>query len=107
MDCLYLGEKVGATEDGRDSHACRIHEICTKVGHTTPYASCASCKEKLTLESTNLGKAYRDPLEMLDRNRERTHSLRGMLAGGQAFLICGGPSAKNYPVELLNKRGIF
>lgn len=107
MDCLYLGEKVNRTEDGLGIHDCRIHKFCTKTGREPQVASCEHCKQKLTLDSPGLGKHYRDPLTVLDRHLNPTESIRHILAGGSAFLICGGPSAKNLPLERLKNRGLF
>jgi len=48
-----------------------------------------------------------DPLKVIDRNRQPTTALRGMLAGRSAFLLGGGPSANDLPLELLSQRGIW
>jgi len=48
-----------------------------------------------------------DPLLVFDRDRNKNHSLRNMLAGRPAFLVCGGPSAKHLPLERLNERGVW
>lgn len=48
-----------------------------------------------------------DPLRMEDRFGNRNHTLRGMLAGGSAFLVGGGPSANDLPVGKLANRGLF
>jgi len=48
-----------------------------------------------------------DPLIILDRTRTQTTAVHNLLAGGAAFLIGGGPSANNLPLELLATRGIF
>ena len=47
-----------------------------------------------------------DPLEIIDVRRHQTDSLRDLLAGRSAFLVCGGPSAKPH-LEKLNRRGVF
>ena len=54
------------------------------------------------------GPAWRDPLVMLDKQRNVvSDSLRDLLAGHSAFLVCGGPSANELPLEHLNTRGIW
>lgn len=48
-----------------------------------------------------------DPLVILDRTREPTTALRGLLAGRPSFLVCGGPSTKSLDLGLLRQRGVF
>lgn len=48
-----------------------------------------------------------DNLLVIDRNRQPTDALRNMLAGASAFIVCGGPSANELPLELLGLRGIW
>lgn len=50
---------------------------------------------------------FLDPLQVLDRTREQTHSLRNLLAGGTAFLVVGGPSAKSLDLTQLRQRGLW
>jgi hypothetical protein len=51
--------------------------------------------------------AQDDSLVVTDRWLRPTHALRDMLAGGHAFLLCGGPSAQCLPLERLAERGIW
>lgn len=46
-----------------------------------------------------------DPLEFFDRYRQPA-SLRDMWLGTSAFLVCGGPSLNDIPLERLKDRGI-
>lgn len=47
-----------------------------------------------------------DPLEVFDRWRRPTESLRDLWRGSAGFLVCGGPSLKTLPIERLKERGI-
>ncbi len=51
--------------------------------------------------------AFIDPLTILDRTRTPNHSLRNMLAGRPIFLVVGGPSLKQIPIEQLKQRGVW
>ncbi len=64
---------------------------------------CNGCKARLE----GFGSQWKDPLVVLDRDREQTHSLRNLLAGRSAFLLCGGPSANDEPLELLVSKGMW
>lgn len=108
-DCVYLREeKTGKkTEDDRQTHECKIHDVCTKIGKSNPYASCEECKDNLTLESDDFAKKFQDQLLITNWTGESTHHLRDLLANTPTFLVCGGPSAKKLPLERLNQRGIW
>ncbi len=54
-----------------------------------------------------LAKNWEDPLQIIDRTRQPTTSLRNMLAGGSAFLVVGGPSSKQLDLSKLKQRGIW
>jgi len=95
MDCVYRGDGISGT-----SHQCFLKEECKSE-------ESASCVEKLLLEDPDFLNKWKDPLVVLDRNRNPTVSVRNLLAGGPAFLVGGGPSTKSIPLELLNSRGIF
>src|SRR5690606_15550299 len=108
-DCVYLvDEQVKRqTPDGRQVFKCRIHEHCTKEGKSNPYSSCENCKQKLTTDDKKLKSEFLDPLKMYDRDKNQTHSLRNLLAGNPAFLVCGGPSAKQLDLTKISQRGCF
>jgi hypothetical protein len=54
-----------------------------------------------------LDRKWVDPLKLYNRKREPIDALRGLLAGRSAFLVCGGPSAKQLPLEALNSKGTW
>lgn len=68
---------------------------------------CKDCSHKLTLADEHFKEKWIDPLTILDRRRQKTSNLRNLLAGGDAFLVGGGPSSNDIPLEQLNRRGIF
>lgn len=67
---------------------------------------CAGCAQRLPIDGA-LAKDFQDPLVVLDRQRTETTVLRNLLAGGAAFLLCGGPSTASQPLELLARRGLW
>jgi len=70
--------------------------------------TCDRCKEKLLLNDPLLINKFRDPLKIIDKEETRVTCLEGMLKGHSiAFLVCGGPSAKDLPMEHLNRRGCW
>ena len=106
MDCVYLREETKEkTPDDRIIHHCLIHGSCTKSGKSHPVASCTDCRKSLTLNQNLSG--FLDHLTMLDRTGKSNSSLRNLLAGRPSFLVCGGPSAKDLPLENLTRRGIW
>jgi len=52
-------------------------------------------------------KMVKDNLIILDRERNPTTCLHNLLAGRSAFLVCGGPSSNDSPLEMLSSRGIW
>lgn len=48
----------------------------------------------------------KDPLVAYDRHGYMTDSLRDIWRGSAGFLVCGGPSLKQLPIERLAERGI-
>lgn len=69
---------------------------------------CDGCKQCLELIDPMFVEKWVDPLTMIDRSRRpASDALRNLLANRPAFLLCGGPSANDLPLELLNRRGIF
>jgi len=70
-------------------------------------SSCIECGSKLTIDQPDLAAQFVDPLVILDRRRAKTSVLRDLLAGRSAFLLCGGPSANELPLEQLSERGIW
>jgi hypothetical protein len=71
-------------------------------------AACCNCPTKLTIDDPKFLETWRDPLEVIDRNRNPAGDvLRNLLAGSSVFLLCGGPSANDLPLEDLGRRGIW
>lgn len=69
---------------------------------------CYDCKDKLEINDRKFLSKWVDPLLIIGRNRSpATALLRNFLARGSAFLVGGGPSANELPLELLNHRGIW
>lgn len=105
--CVYLDHahpgKVGP--NGNSAYDCRIHGQCTIAGPNKMLASCEHCDDKLTKASPDFATRFVDTLRITDRRRIETDALQNMLNGGVAFLVCGGPSAKDLPLERLNERG--
>lgn len=112
MTCIYLRHpRPQALADGRTVHGCDIHELCTPQPHAdgtaNPYAACPLCRDSLPADSRDLAARYRDPLAVYTADKRPTDALRGMLKGGVAFLVCGGPSAKQLPLEQLQQPGCW
>lgn len=74
---------------------------------TRGFESCEKCASSLSINDKQFAAKWEDPLVILDRQRVQTTSLRGMLAGGSAFLIGGGPSANELPLALMARRGVW
>lgn len=86
-DCTYLFE-------GRCSRSC--------------LACKANCPDMLARSDEQFLKKWTDPLTVISRSRvPASDVLRDMLAGGAAFLIGGGPSANELPLEWLNRKGVW
>jgi hypothetical protein len=69
--------------------------------------SCDRCGEKLKLGDAGFAGKFRDPLRIIDKDSNKVTCLEGMLGKGIGFLLCGGPSAKQLPMEQLNRRGCW
>jgi len=106
---VYLKEALPdkKTDDGRQTYKCAIHEVCTKTGLNFPYASCEDCCERLTLDAKCFDKRFQDDLVIQDWCGVKTHALRNLLANGTAFLVAGGPSARQLDLSKIEQRGIF
>jgi len=102
MKCVYQGDRLNG-----DRAACMIHGECSPGGTHRRLPRCNGCSSKLQAGDPEFGNKWLDPLVVLDRTKTVNHSLRNMLAGGPAFLVCGGPSTKNEPLERLNQRGCW
>lgn len=105
--CIYLAEQLNNKVGDWQTYACRLLSRCTLESNNVGVAACADCKDRLTLDGPDLAEKFLDPLVVTDSRKTPTHALRGMLAGGPAFLVCGGPSVKLIDYNRLNDRGIF
>lgn len=104
--CVYLGSMKSG--DVRSPiHACQLHGVCCPGKKVEHVIACKECRDRLNLDNHNLADDFLDPLLLLDQERNPTHSLRNMLKGMPTFLVCGGPSAKDLPLDNLERRGIW
>jgi hypothetical protein len=103
-DCLYLGETL---EHNRCQ--CALFSVCQPQPDGTDVQDCESCNEYAPQKvSFQPAQEWIDPLIITDRTgTDKTTVLRNMLGGGAAFLVCGGPSLKDLPIDKLAERGIF
>ena len=110
-DCVYLDQD--SIEFGRQP-------ICYRYGKcrlTTPkdtefpaagIPSCDTCKEKLLISDPDLAGKFRDPLHIVDKHAKAVTCFEAsMRHPGIAFLVCGGPSARQLPMSDLNRRGCW
>jgi len=102
MNCAYLGERTNG-----DRAACLVHGECSPTGTHPKLPRCSSCRSQLFSNDPKFADKWIDPLIILDREKTVNHSVRNLLAGGSAFLVCGGPSTNNIPLEQLNLRGCW
>ena len=106
MSCVYLGEAKDEFRNKEMLFACQINGECVQKNGNRRLAQCSKCRSRLELDHPDFASKWVDPVVVYDRQREPTTALRNMLAGGSAFLVCGGPSA-NPLLERLNSRGCF
>lgn len=99
--CVYYGDQI---KEGQPEHLCQIHEKCV-LRRGRRIASCDKCKQKLGYDDPK--DDWIDPLIITNRYGEKHIAFRNMLAGGAAFLVCGGPSLKSVPHGWLKQRGVF
>ena len=101
-ECVYRGDQIDA-----DFLHCRRFDRC-RIEDSKPDAPCCrECRERLTLADKDFAARWIDWLPVFNARKEPAGCLRGLLAGGPAFLVCGGPSAKGLPLERLNDRGCW
>jgi hypothetical protein len=98
--CVYM-------EEDTDKQNCfKYGNILTKDGDKIKHR-CDTCSKRLLINDPKFTESWEDPLHITDRFKVKTDGIRNILAGHSAFLIGGGPSANNLPLEQLNERGIF
>ncbi len=106
MSCVYLGESKNEFRNKEEVFVCRVNGQCVKKNGNRRMAQCNKCRSHLKLDDSDFASKWIDPVEIYRRDRTPTKGLRDILAGGTAFLVCGGPSA-NPLLERLNSRGCF
>lgn len=108
MSCVYLGDDTGDLfNNEKPIHKCQLLEKCVLKLGLGRIASCDNCNEKLDMDDLEFADKWIDPLQLFDRTRNPAPSLRNLLAGRSVFLVCGGPSANDLPLEDLNRRGCW
>ncbi len=105
MNCVYLGEPIGRKRRG--VFGCQLHGRCVLRGGDESMPGCDECPDRLPLGDPKFADEWRDGLTVTDRRGLPTDALRDLLAGRPAFLVGGGPSANDLPLEDLNRRGVF
>jgi len=105
--CVYLGKENGQRYKQSIVYKCQRFNRCVLDGKHERIPVCDQCRHYLAITKSTFSRDWVDHLSILDRCREKTESLRGMLAGKPAFLVCSGPSAESLPLWELNKRGCF
>lgn len=105
--CVYLEDRTNKTIGEQHVYRCMIHEttVLNRDEEQQGIVTCEDCKDRA--RRLQMPRKFRDPLEVTDRNRNKTDALRNMLNGGGAFLVCGGPSIKQVAYQKLAERGIF
>lgn len=105
--CAYLADETDKREGDLPVYTCRRHGQCLLAGESTTHPVCTTCKDRLSLDDPEFPSKWLDPLTILDHTRAPTTALRNVLAGASVFLIGGGPSANELPLEQLSRRGIW
>jgi len=101
-NCIYKSEQSNG-----QAGECLLHGECIDRGESNKMPSCEHCRDKLSIGDRDFAVKWRDPLEIVDRDRQQSESLRNMLAGASVFLLCGGPSVNVMPLEQLSRRGVW
>jgi len=100
--CIYFEEIPNS-----EIHTCFKFDRCKLKDGDADIPSCNKCKQKLLLDDKDFLSKWEDPVRILDRKKNPTDSLRNLLAGTPAFLIGGGPSSNDLPLEELSRRGVW
>ena len=107
-DCIYRGKEEGILPTGEPVFLCKLNRKNCCLTEVSPnLLCCETCKSRLTIDHPDFAKRWQDPLIVTDRVKTLVDCLRGLLANGKAFLLCGGPSAASEPLERLGGRGFF
>lgn len=107
--CIYRGQQTQRVVGMNQSpiYDCIQLKECTEFPTSNLVATCKDCHYQLDPDDPEFSKKWLDPLHVIDRTRTPNHCLRNLLAGGAAFLVCGGPSATVDLLEELSHRGHF
>jgi len=101
-------EQEGTTAEKEPIYLCNHHKAnCKLIGKGRKIIVCKNCKDRLTIEDKDFSKKWADPLQVTTRDKIPTDHLRSLLVGGTAFLLAGGPSTNEQPLECLSERGHF
>jgi hypothetical protein len=103
VKCVYLGEP---TDDGA-VFQCQVHDRCCPASNRRKVKGCEGCKERLSIGDEGFADRWIDPLKVVDKRGKPTGSLRDLLGGRSVFLMGGGPSANDLPLEELGRRGCW
>ena len=107
LPCIYRGNANGQTaKDGQGFLACSVYGQCVPQ-YLDGVPTCEGCHKRLAPDAPKFAQEWQDQLVVHDRTHTPTHALRGLLAGRPAFLLCGGPSTAQQPLELLQRRGCW
>lgn len=106
--CVYLGERTEQTHKHEGAvYDCRLYEQCV-LGKSFPdMVGCVDCSSKLLETDDRFASKWIDPLVITTAHKDPFDAFRHILRGGEAFLLCGGPSANDLPLEELNGRGCY
>lgn len=114
MSCVYLGDPVPgkSSKDGRPVHTCQIHNLCTTGQNSHPtkdeFANCLRCTHSLARTDDRFPELFTDHLRITGPDKKDTSVLRNMLKmTGVGFILGGGPSANDVPLEDLHKPGCW
>ena len=105
--CVYMHELQPRTIDGQPAYGCNLHGVCTRLSNKEAKPACSDCNDYMSIRDPNLAERFIDPLRVTDRTKQPTTALRNLLAGGSAFLVCGGPSLSSVEYNRLSERGVF
>lgn len=102
MTCAHLGRVIGHYASAGGDVA---EHACKHPNHSsTTLAACETCLDR-TLEHNRMERVLRHPLGVIKNLHGLPVDLRDQFYGSSGFVVLGGPSAKQLPLELLGKRG--
>lgn len=104
LPCMHLREEIGD-----NLYKCVVHGKCQLQQFQQGIADCLTCQSRVPLDADEnvIREKWRDNLRITDSSREPTEALRNLLKGKPAFLVLGGPSAAQMPLERLTERGVW